>query len=228
MSGVEGRTGAAGWSAAAKAEQLVEEARGGPLRRLLAGVGLDPGAGRVRAAEAAAGRWRAGAAGEEMTAELLRPLAEEGWRGWYDRALPTGRANFDAVLIAPAGDLLVLVDSKLWSRRRGAVNRSAAGRLRHGREDRQRAAEALRWEAQVLREELKRVRARAKVVPVIVVHSAPVAGHRFMLPGDITVVEAGGLLDVLRPWAGEPNARAFGRLAERADRVLPRYEQSGR
>lgn len=228
MSRVEGRTGAAGRSAAAKARQVVEEARGGPVRRLLAGVGLDPGAGRVRAARAVARRWEAGARGEKMTAELLEPLRAEGWGGWYDRALPTGRANFDAVLVAPAGDLVVLVDSKLWARGRGVVRRSVTGRLRHGREDRESAAEAFRYETGVLEAELKRVRARARVVPVIVVHSAPVAGGRFMLAGGITVIEAAGLVELLRGMGGEPDRRAFDRLSVRAGSVLPRYEQSSR
>jgi hypothetical protein len=138
-----------------------------------------------------------------MTAALIEPMAAKGWGAWHDRALPTGRANFDHVLVAPAGDLVVLVDSKLWAKGTGVVRRSVTGRLR-------------------------RVRAKARVVPVIVVHSAPVAGGRFALPGGITVVEAAGLVGLLRSWEGEPNRRAFDRLAARAGSVLPRYEQSGR
>jgi hypothetical protein len=163
-----------------------------------------------------------------MTAQLLKALVPEGWRGWHDRALPTGRANFDHVLLAPAGDLVVLLDSKLWARGRGAVRRSVTGRLMHGREDRESAVESLRYETRVLEAELRRVRARARVVPVIVVHSAPVAGGRFMLAPGITVVGSGGLLGVLRGMAGEPDRRAFDRLAVRAGSVLPRYEQSSR
>lgn len=169
----------------------------------------------------------AGAVGEEMTAELLEPLGGEGWGGFYDRALPTGRANFDHVLIPPGAGLVVLVDSKLWSRKRGEVRRTAGGQLRHGGEDREGAVESLRYETRVLSEQLGRAGAGVKVVPVIAVHSAPVSGGRFMLDGSITVIEAAGLLGLLRSWAGEPNPRAFKRLAAAADSVLPRYGQGG-
>lgn len=223
-----GRTGAAGWSAAAKARELVEKGRGGRVRRALAVVGLDPLAGRTAAARAEAGRWEAGARGEELTAGLLAPLAAEGWRGFYDRALPSGPANLDHVLIPPGAGMVVLVDSKLWSRRRGEVRRAGDGRLRHGREDREPAAGAVRHEARALAGELERAGAGVRVVPVIVVHSAPVAGGRFALDGGVTVVGAGGLVRLLRGWAGEPDPRAFVRLAAAADSVLPRYGQPGR
>jgi hypothetical protein len=219
------RVGSAGWSAAAKAQEVREAARGGVVRRFLRALGVDPGAGHV---EAEAGRWEAGARGEAMTDGLLVPLAAEGWGGFYDRALPRGRANFDHVMVAPSGDLVVLVDSKLWSKRRGAVRRVGGG-LRHGQEDRQGSVRSLLFEARVLREELARARVlpQVRVVPVMAVHSAPVAGGRFMLEG-ITVVEAGGLVGLLRQVAGTPDRVAFDRLAAAADAVLPRYVEGGR
>lgn len=221
MSGT-GRT--AGWSAAEKAAQVRREARGGPLRRLARALGLDPAAART---EAVAGRWEAGARGEEMTAALLAPLGQEGWGGFYDRALPSGRANFDHVLVPPGAGLVVLVDSKLWSRKRGSVARTDRGGLVHGREDRSGAVRSLGYEARVLGRELAREGCRVRVAAVMAVHSAPVAGGRFMLEGGITVIEAPGLTGLLRSWAGVPDPAAFDELAAAADRVLPRYVQGG-
>jgi hypothetical protein len=212
--------GAAGWSAAAKAQEVREEGRGGALRRFLRVLGLDPGAGRV---EGVAGRWEAGARGEQMTAGLLLPLADEGWGAWHDRALPMGRANFDHVLVPPCGMFLALVDSKLWSARRGQVH-LAGGGLRHGGEDWSGAVRSLEYEADVLRRRVGReLRTPVVVVPVMAVHSAPVAGRKFTA-GGVTVVQAGLLPGLLRRLAGRPDPVRFDRLKVAAGRVLPRYE----
>lgn len=213
---MSGQARAAGWSAAARAQEIRRKARGGPVRRVLRAMGLDLG---QAAAEASAGRWEVGARGEELTAELLRPLAAAGWAGFYDRQLPGGssRANVDHVLIPPRGDLLVLVDAKFWSAK-WPVRRGARGQLLHGTADREQAARSLRYEARVLRDRL-----RVPVVPVMCVHNAPVARPgRFALEG-LTVVEAGQLLTVLGQWAGEPDREAFRDLALRVSAALPRY-----
>lgn len=220
-----GRDGSAGWSAAAKAQEVRRAGRGGPVRRFLAGFGLDPLAGRTAAAEVEAGRWEAGARGEEMTAGLLAPLGAEGWGGFYDRALPAGRANFDHVMVPPCGDLVVLVDSKLWSWHHPVTQ--VRGELRHGDRDRDRqyAARSLRsvvYETRVLGELLG-----VRVVPVIAVHSAPVAGGGFTI-GDVTVIEAGRLVPLLRSVAGRPDRGAFEVLASLAGAQLPRYVERGR
>lgn len=193
-----------------------KQGRGGVLRRFLAVVGVvDP---VVPAARVAAGRWEAGARGEEMTAQLLKLLAREGWYGWHDRVLPGGgRANLDHVLAAPSGDVLVVVDSKLWSRRRGTVRRDAGGGLRHGGEDRQQAVRSLEFEAGRVEEAFG-----VPVVAVMCVHSAPVAGGRFTV-GPVVVVAGDGLLTVLRGVAGRPRPEAAERLALRVDAGLPRY-----
>jgi hypothetical protein len=219
--------GAAGWSAVAKAELVRAEARGGLWRRFLRVLGLDAAGAR---AEAVAGRWEAGARGEAMTAELLLPLAAEGWGAFHDRALPTGRANFDHVLVPPSGRCVVLVDSKLWSRRRGDV-RGVRGQLLHGDGDRSGAVRSLLYETGVLERELARVLVRdgggpVAVLPVVVVHSAPVAGGAFTVQG-IRVVEAGGLLPFLRGVGGVRDQVAFDRLRTAGREVLPRYVEKG-
>lgn len=158
-----------------------------------------------------------------MTAELLQPLAFEGWGAWHDRGLPTGKANFDHVLIPPCAGFLALVDSKLWSARRGEVG-LAGGRLQHGGEDRSGALRSLEYEASVLRREVGReLRMPVVVVPVMAVHSAPVAGRKFEV-GEVTVVQAGLVPGLLRRLAGRPDRAGFDRLAAAAGAVLPRYE----
>lgn len=219
MNGREAREMAAGWSAAAKAAQVREEARGGLLRRVLRALGVDPGAART---EAVAGRWEAGARGEQMTAALLQVLADEGWGAWHDRALPTGRANFDHVLLPPCATFLALVDSKLWSRRRGEVW-GKAGVLRHGDEDRSGSLRSLEYEARVLSRELGRVGVTVPVVPVMVVHSAPVASGKTRA-GEVTVLQADQLAGFLRGLARRPDRARFDLLAAAASTVLPRYE----
>jgi hypothetical protein len=191
------------------------------LRRFLRALGVDPGAART---EAVAGRWEAGARGEEMTAVLLDALSGEGWGAWHDRALPTGRANFDHVLAPPCGRFVVLVDSKLWSKRWPV--RVVRGCLRHGDADRSGAVKALQYEARVLGRELAAQGVRVPVVPVMVVHSAPVAGGEFEVEG-IRVVEAGRLLPLLRGMAGPGDAVAFDRLRAAGGAVLPRYVEGG-
>lgn len=208
-----------------RAQEIRAEARGGPVRRFLALLGLDD---RARAAEAVAGRWEAGAVGEEMTARLLEPLAVEGWDGFHDRALPTGKANFDHVLVPPCATFVVLVDSKLWSGRRGPVVKSRGGGLLHGDADRSKAVSTLLWEARVLGAELRKRGVRVPVTAVMAVHGADVPAGDLNIDG-VTVVEASRLVLLLQDWARARRAdgEAFERVTEAADKVLPRYVQDG-
>jgi hypothetical protein len=171
-----------------------------------------------------AARWAAGAEGERRTAQMLTVLGEDGggrWGGWYDRALPGGgRANADHVLLPPSGACLVLVDSKLWSARRGPVA-VRGGRLVHGQADRQSAMDAVLHETRILGMELE-----VPVVTIIAVHNAPVAGGQFTLQG-VEVLEASRLVPVLRRLAGRPDPGRFQELAAAADAALPRYVEGG-
>lgn len=199
----------AGRSAAAWAREL---RRARPWwRRLLAALGLcgdDP----------AAAQCAAGSAGEQLTAELLAPLTTGGWHILHDRAIPGSRANLDHVLVPPHGLYVIVLDSKLWSRHKGTLH-VQAGRLCHGGVDRHRAVETVRWEAGRAGDLLG-----VPAVPLIVMHSAPVAAGWVKVSG-VAVVEAAGLLSVLEAHAGthgRDRVRA-DRLAVRAERVLPAY-----
>lgn len=113
------RTGTgAGVSADARARALRT-----PRVRLASLLGISTAAGRE------ADRYAAGGVGERRTAALLAPLADSGWTILHDRALPTGRANLDHLVVSPAGMVAVL-DSKEWT---GSCRlRVVRGRLRHG------------------------------------------------------------------------------------------------
>ncbi|MFE7323510.1 nuclease-related domain-containing protein [Streptomyces sp. NPDC057565] len=111
----------AGSSAAAQARRLRS-----PLVRLADLVGIQTARGRQ------AKQWDAGAAGEKATAERLKSLAWRGWTVLHDRALLTGRANVDHLVVSRTGVVFV-VDSKRWSARYRL--RGVAGRLLHGQVD---------------------------------------------------------------------------------------------
>ncbi|MFJ6215021.1 nuclease-related domain-containing protein [Streptomyces sp. NPDC092296] len=160
----------------------------------------------VRAAGAAAGRWSAGAAGEEATERLLAPLAEQGWVLLHDRAIPGSDANLDHLVVSRAGSVAV-VDSKRWGR--GAAVRAVRGRLYCGPQDRDRQVRVLEWEAQHVARTLG-----VPVTPLMVVHGARVAGRRFRV-GGVVVVAPEQLLPVLRslPAVGHPGAASAAAIA---------------
>lgn len=201
----------AGTSAANRARQL-RQAR--PWwRRLLNYLGWWPD----HNPEAA--NYEAGAAGERLTAELLRPLTREGWHVLHDRAIPGSRANVDHVLVPPHGRYLIVLDSKLWSRHRGTLDVTRAGRLVHGGADRHNAITTVQWEADRAADLLI-----VPAVPMIVMHSAPVA-RGMVRAGTVPVVAAKGLLALLRAHAAEhrPDRAGAARLAARTTRKLPAY-----
>jgi hypothetical protein len=147
---------------------------------------------------------------------MLAALGAEGWAGFHDRAFPGGgRANADHILVPQCGTFAVLVDSKLWSAKRGVVH-GEGGRLWHGGEDRQRAMSAVRHEAQLLGAALG-----VPVAVVVVVHSAPVQGGRFTL-GGVEVLEAARLLPALRSLVRRRDPGRAHALAMAAY-ALPRY-----
>lgn len=208
----------AGWSAGAKAAAIRQEGRPTGVRGVL--LRMVGRGGPNAATEAVAARWEAGEKGEQMTHKLLEPLTAEGWRGFYDRALPGTRANVDHVLLPSCGGFVVNLDSKLWSKRRGAVG-VRKGRMVHGGECRLKALDSVTDESRRLA-----TLVGVPVVTMVVVHSAPVEGGQFTLDG-VRVLAAPLLVPALRALAGRPDPDAFWRLARRADANLPRYVEGG-
>ncbi|MFJ2202426.1 nuclease-related domain-containing protein [Streptomyces violaceusniger] len=199
----------AGQRAAALRAQAVPR---GLRRRFLAVVGMDRQGARLNAE---AGRWAAGEEGERRTAEMLVPLGQEGWAGFYDRRIPgLDRANADHVLVSP-GARVFMPDSKLWHAR--ARVRVVRGCLVHGDVDKDRQVDGVLTEAEMVGKALG-----VPVTPIIAVHNAPVDGGGFVLRG-VPVIPADRLVELLRRNAGAPNPAEARRLALLADRVLPRY-----
>ncbi|MFC8886587.1 nuclease-related domain-containing protein [Streptomyces cinereoruber] len=167
----------AGSSSAAEARRLRS-----PLVRLAELLGVETARGRR------ADQWAAGAAGERATAARLAPLARSGWTVLHDRALPTGRANLDHLLISPSGVVIVL-DSKRWSARYPLS--VTGGRLMHGSQDVTARLNGLRHEAATV--------ARALDCPVIPLVSmdGPAMPRELLLDG-IRIVPADQVVPVLR------------------------------
>ncbi|GAA3590889.1 NERD domain-containing protein [Streptomyces osmaniensis] len=199
-------------------------ARKGVRRRVLAWVGLNPAA---RRADALTARAAHGAAGERKTAELLARLSE-GWRIAYGRKLPPYANDYDALVIPPAGDVVLALDTKMW--RRNWVTSLHEGRVYCGPDDRQGQVEGVARAAARLERALAVPGLR--VWPLLVVHGSPV-----MQPGlpegrlEARAVEWDGVVHVLGPDWLVPTLVASARggvdeeraawLAERVNAVVP-------
>ncbi|MFF1834182.1 nuclease-related domain-containing protein [Streptomyces sp. NPDC058231] len=171
----------AGSSAAARARRLRS-----PLVRLADLVGIQTARGRQ------ANQWDAGAAGEKATAARLKPLAREGWTVLHDRALPTGNANVDHLLVSPGGVVIVL-DSKKWSARWPLTVQS--GRLMHGDRDVTRWLNGIRHEARTVTRVLG-----GPVIPLVSMEGAQLVGGELVLDG-IRIVPADRTVPALRSLA---------------------------
>lgn len=192
----------AGASAAAKARRLRT-----PLVRLADMVGIQTARGRQ------AKQWDAGAAGEKATAARLTPLARQGWIVLHDRALLTGRANVDHLLVSPGG-LVFVVDSKRWSARHPL--RLSAGRLLHGDLDVTARLRGIRHETRSVAAALD-----CPAVPIVSMDGAPVAGGELVIDG-IRIVPADRLVPVLRSL--DRRKAAVGRHpGQRAARLFQPY-----
>ncbi|WP_241193501.1 nuclease-related domain-containing protein [Streptomyces sp. ADI96-15] len=168
----------AGSSAAAQARRLRT-----PLVRLADLVGIQTARGRQ------AQQWAAGAAGERATAARLQVLVRQGWIVLHDRALLTGQANVDHLLISPGGVVFVL-DSKLWSSR--YLLRIVGGRLLHGSRDVTSRLNGIRHEARAVSKALG-----CPVIPIVSMEGAPLADDELVLDG-IRIVPADQAVAVLR------------------------------
>lgn len=220
----------AGRSAEERADAVLRAARPtGLFARLKAALGF-PAAIPAEAVTLARNS-RAGAEGERRTAALVRPLADEGWFGLFDRSIPgMHSANVDIFLVAPSGDV-VPVDAKLWHRNDEVCE--VNGRLFHGEKDYGSVIGSVRFETSRMTESLRNALRRrghtrpVSVTPLIAMHNAPVAGGGFTLDG-VRIVPAEDLVAVLRKMAGRPDPWWAGTVATVASQVLPRYEEGER
>ncbi|MFM9373214.1 nuclease-related domain-containing protein [Streptomyces sp. Da 82-17] len=212
---------AAGRSAAVEAARIRRAARRGPVRRILSWLGVTA---HTRRADAHAARWDIGAAGEQATAVLLRPLQAAGWHVLPDRALPGSKANLDDVLVSPDGQMVVVLETKRWHAQRHT--RAVRGRLHCGDEDRHAQAEKVaRYCAAV---------ARAlglpaeRVQPLMVVHGSPVAGGAVTVNAGgrpVHVLAPGWLVSTLSAAVRVRDPQAAAQLAAQVAQVLPSYGQ---
>lgn len=199
------RTGP-GASAAARARQLRT-----PLVRAADALGIPTQRGREAA------RYRAGAVGEQHTAQRLAPLEREGWTVLHDRALPGSRANLDHLLVSPSGTVIV-PDSKRWSAKYPV--RVSGGRLLHGEVDVTGRLRGLRHEAGIVSRLLG-----VHAIPLVVMDGPPVQGAALRV-GDIRIVAADRSLTAIRAldqFAPQRDRRTPQHLAERAVRLFPPY-----
>lgn len=141
--------------------------------------------------------WQWGAEGERRTADLLDPMAEEGWVIFHDLACPGSSANIDHLAVGPNG--IFVIDTKRWR----------SGRIRPGRtseqvyvDNEERDLGAVFYEVrqawQVIRD--LAVEADVGIRVVVAMHGATVPeGAMRSRYGDL--IAAGDLPRYLRTWA---------------------------
>ncbi|MFD5788624.1 nuclease-related domain-containing protein [Streptomyces sp. NPDC127037] len=198
------RPSGAGASAAAQARRLRS-----PLVRLADLLGIQTARGRQ------ASQWAAGAAGEKATAARLAPLARQGWTVLHDRALLTGKANVDHLVISLSGVVFV-IDSKLWSARYRL--RVTGGRLLHGSHDVTERLRGIRHESRCVAQALG-----CPVIPIVSMQGAPVDGGELVVDG-IRIIPADRLLPVLRT-LGRRKAAVKQHPGEAAARLFIPYRR---
>lgn len=194
----------AGSSAAAQARRLRT-----PLVRLADLLGIQTARGRQ------ANQWDAGAVGERNTKARLAPLARSGWTVLHDRALPTGRANVDHLLVSPGGVVIVL-DSKKWSA--GWPLKVESGRLMHGGRDVTKRLNGIRHEARTVARVLG-----CPAIPLVSMEGPALDGDELVLDG-IRIVPADRTVPVLRSLARRHRA-AGEHPGRRAAAFFPAYRR---
>ncbi|MFF8716179.1 nuclease-related domain-containing protein [Streptomyces sp. NPDC015184] len=198
----------AGASAEARARQLRT-----PAVRIADAIGIPTQRGREAA------RYRAGAEGEQRTADRINPLRAEGWTILHDRALPTGRANIDHLAISPTG-IVIVPDTKRWSARYPV--RASSGRLLHGDRDVTDRLRGLRHEASTVSRVLG-----VPVIPLVVMDGAPIEGGDLTFDG-IRIIPAERAPAVLRSLGNTRTSRDAQTLARLATSNFPPYTRKHR
>jgi hypothetical protein len=152
-----------------------------------------------------------GAAGERLTARMLRPLLWWGlgrWDVFHDFQIPRSRANGDHLSWGPAG--FIYIDTKMYAAN-ARITMNASGQLWYGRFPMDKTLKTVRWEADRAAEALgEPVRA------VIAVHGAKVPPGGFVVDG-VAVISSSELVRYLRDL---PRAEGWGRARVRSMRRL--------
>ncbi|MGW1989633.1 nuclease-related domain-containing protein [Embleya sp. NPDC001921] len=193
-----------GGSAATRARRLRT-----PLVRLADLIGVRTSGGRQAA------RWAAGAEGERRTAARLGPLLREGWTVLHDRALPTGRANIDHLVVSPGG-VVIVVDSKRWSRR--FPLRVVSGRLLHGDLDVTGRLDGIRHEASTVARVLG-----CPVIPLVSMDGPHIDGE--LRVAGVRIIPAERTAPALRALGGGRRARGGAHPGKAAARLFPPYRK---
>ena len=125
--------------------------------------------------EALAQRYEQGAIGEQLIAETLAPLAEQGWVLLHDRRKPGSPANLDHLLVGPGG--VLVLDAKNWTG--GRVRLDTRG-IAVGSWRKDDALHAARIDADVVRDALRRQAPQAPVLGgLALVHDMGLAAATF-------------------------------------------------
>lgn len=178
-----------------------------PLVRIATAVGIQTEAARL------ADRCEAGAVGEEEVAALLEELAAEGWTVLPDRALPSGNANVDLLVVSRKG-VVFNVDAKKWRARPPLTVQN--GRLMQGAYDLTRRLGGLMYETRTVANLLG-----VRVLSIAAVIGPLPTGAELRVDG-VRIIPAADLCTVLRRLDREtiPQQRA-PRLVDTARRLLP-------
>ncbi|MFF0572656.1 nuclease-related domain-containing protein [Streptosporangium saharense] len=164
--------------------------------------------------------WRKGAIGERRTARMLRPLGRRGYTVLHDRALPSGRANVDHLVIGTTG--VFVVDSKNWHRGKRLVRRGRSVRV--GGASGAQIVRSVVYEAGRVSETLTRSLGRpVTVIPVVAVHGADMPLVRVAKASGVPLLRA----SQVRGWiTSQPTKLSVAEVAEvsaTATRLLPPY-----
>ncbi|MFJ5294483.1 nuclease-related domain-containing protein [Streptomyces sp. NPDC088348] len=199
-----------------------------------AGARLGGGGPEVRRAASEAARWEHGAAGEEATVRLLRPLHRWGWLRrllgrpvWvvrHDLRLHGRHFNVDHLLVSPCGTGLVVLDTKNWRRGRGGETKLVGGRVCCGTDDRHGQIEKVAEYARLV--EVAVGVPGVSVQPLVVVHGSRIPGGHLTAPvpgGSVLVVGTDWLVPTLAAAVRGRDPRRAAALAARVDQVLHPY-----
>lgn len=136
--------------------------------------------------------WERGAAGEELTAQLLAPLADVGWVVLHDRRVPGSSANIDHLAIGPGR--VFVIDTKAW---RGEVRLLGDGGIWYGHVPFDEVLDPLSWEAAEVAFRLaRRLDQPVEVQPVLCLHGPRLPTDPLRI-ADVLVVTGATLLPSL-------------------------------